>query len=211
MIERIPALLDAATEKVRDVPEWANESKGWAACTFKKKISSAESHLLYWAARTLGPGNYADIGVYRGFSTACFAHGLQDGLHRGTVYAVDLFEERSADPNASDNLRTPETLQRYWERFEPNIQLELCVGDSSSWGWSLDVPFKFVFLDADHSYLGCLRDYEAWERLVVPGGMLAFHDTNFNTVDHVIQEIQPPWHFLRQIYSTKLFIRMATK
>jgi cephalosporin hydroxylase len=34
----------------------------------------------------------------------------------------------------------------------------------------------FLFIDADHSYEGVTRDYERFGKLVVPGGLIAFHD-----------------------------------
>lgn len=45
-----------------------------------------------------------------------------------------------------------------------------------------DQSCDFVFIDADHSYLGCLADIEAWAPKVKPGGWLCGHDyenTNF--------------------------------
>ena len=34
-----------------------------------------------------------------------------------------------------------------------------------------------IFIDADHSYNGVKRDFESWYGSVVPGGIIAFHDT----------------------------------
>lgn len=167
-------------------------------------------HLLYRYPRLLGPGNYADVGVFRGASTVCMAQGLHDGGHRGTVYAVDLFEDPTPlDPHSSDNSDTPRLLQAYFAENYKSVGLEICIGDSGAVAQSLDVPFKFVFIDADHTYEGCKKDYLAWERLIVPGGMLAFHDANYDTVDRVIQEIDPHWELVRQIFTTKLFKRRA--
>lgn len=36
--------------------------------------------------------------------------------------------------------------------------------------------FDFVFIDADHSYQGCMRDLTAWAPCVKPGGYLCGHD-----------------------------------
>lgn len=36
----------------------------------------------------------------------------------------------------------------------------------------------FVFIDADHSYEGCLADIDAWEPKVRKGGMISGHDYN---------------------------------
>jgi len=125
------------------------------------------------------------------------------------IYAVDYF----ADPEMEqddfcDNADTPGRLQQHFDQhFPPEIQLKLCPGESSNIGFSLDVPFKFVFIDACHTFEGCMRDYVAWERLVEPGGALAFHDTNLPGVAQMIRQIDSHWDFSQQIYSTKLFIR----
>ncbi|HBB32225.1 MAG TPA: hypothetical protein DC064_10620 [Cyanobacteria bacterium UBA9273] len=34
----------------------------------------------------------------------------------------------------------------------------------------------FLLIDADHSYDSCLQDWQEWNRFVVPGGIVAFHD-----------------------------------
>lgn len=207
MNERSPAL-DYATEKIRDIPGWKSEHKGWAPLRFKSKMTSGESHLLYRTARQLGPGNYADVGVYRGASTSCLAAGLRDGGHHGTIYAVDLFARFGPDDDIeqwSDNEYTPELLRYYFEEHHSDVHLQICAGDSFDFGVSLNLPFKLVFIDADHSHEGCMRDYVAWERLIEPGGMLAFHDTHLPGVARVVEEIDPWWELVHHIYSTKMF------
>jgi predicted O-methyltransferase YrrM len=41
-----------------------------------------------------------------------------------------------------------------------------------NWNRKID----FLFLDGDHSEEGIQRDWEDWNRFVVPGGIVAFHD-----------------------------------
>lgn len=36
----------------------------------------------------------------------------------------------------------------------------------------------FLFIDGDHEYEGVRRDFELYEPLVAPGGLIAFHDVN---------------------------------
>lgn len=161
-------------------------------------------------ARTLGSGGYADVGAWHGGSTVTIAHGLKDGGHRGTVYSVDFFgndTEGYSDPGA------PDVLQEYFDKnFEKHgIHLNLCVGDSSTWGTMIDEPLKFVFIDADHRYEGCQKDFFAWGRLVVPGGVVAFHDVQFKSVSAVVEEAGPEWIHGRQIFSTRLLVRTVAQ
>lgn len=37
--------------------------------------------------------------------------------------------------------------------------------------------FDFAFIDGDHTYNGIRADWEAWQHLMRPGGVVAFHDT----------------------------------
>ena len=37
-------------------------------------------------------------------------------------------------------------------------------------------PIDFLFIDGDHSYEGCLQDWQDWNQFVAPGGIVAFHD-----------------------------------
>lgn len=39
-----------------------------------------------------------------------------------------------------------------------------------------DKHFDYVFIDADHSYEGCMADIVAWKSKVKPGGWLCGHD-----------------------------------
>jgi predicted O-methyltransferase YrrM len=51
--------------------------------------------------------------------------------------------------------------------------LRATSGQAAS-GWSQDIDF--LFLDADHSYEAVRRDWSAWSRHVVSGGLVALHD-----------------------------------
>lgn len=43
---------------------------------------------------------------------------------------------------------------------------------SKHWNKSID----FLFIDGDHSYEGCHRDWREWSPYVIQGGIVAFHD-----------------------------------
>lgn len=40
-------------------------------------------------------------------------------------------------------------------------------------------PIDILFIDADHSYEGCLADIEAWSKHVIPNGIIMGHDYSF--------------------------------
>lgn len=200
--------VDFTTEKVRDVKDWALQPKPYTKYPERKLTSSAESHLFYHYGRTLGPGRYADVGAYRGASAAAVAHGLQDAGSYGRVYAVDYYEDTRDSRNCCPNGDIPEVLSAYFKANFPRVDLEVCKGHSTEWGLRLDVPFRFVFIDADHTYEGCKADVEAWSRLVEVGGVLAFHDVDFDSVDQVIRELPNCWKLERHVLRTKAFRRV---
>lgn len=56
--------------------------------------------------------------------------------------------------------------------------------------------FDFVFVDADHTYLGVKADIEAWMPKVKKGGVLCGHDANnppFPGVARALNELCPGW------------------
>jgi len=72
-----------------------------------------------------------------------------------------------------------ENVQAYMGRYE--IVRALSVNAASRHG---DRSLDFVYLDADHSYEGVLKDLEAWRPKVRPGGMMCGHDY----LDAVLEE-----------------------
>lgn len=69
-------------------------------------------------------------------------------------------------------------------------QYEIIIGDTAETA-SLD-RFKqvhYVFLDADHSYEGVLRDINAWWPRIVKGGYIGGHDWEFPTVSSAVKSL----------------------
>ena len=52
-----------------------------------------------------------------------------------------------------------------------------------------DESLDFVFIDADHSYMGVMRDVGAWAPKVKKGGMIIGHDIHFETVKTAVIEL----------------------
>ena len=49
-----------------------------------------------------------------------------------------------------------------------------------------DRPVDFLFIDADHSYEAVRRDFELYEPLVRPGGIVALHDVSPDTTSDTV-------------------------
>jgi hypothetical protein len=52
-----------------------------------------------------------------------------------------------------------------------------------------DESLDFVFIDADHSYEGVMRDVQAWAPKVRKGGIVFGHDIHFDTVKRAVIEL----------------------
>jgi len=183
---------------------WHLDEKPWQDYPWKKTKmhTDLECHYLYRVAKQLGSGNYLSLGAYKGLSTACLAYGLRDSGGAGGVYAVDLFTHGE---NARESFDMGMTRVGLW----PFVTV--CTGYTQDWADRFEehgFKFKFILIDADHSYETCKLDWELYNKLLAPRGLVAFHDVNFNTVNRVIEEIdKDQWEQVDHVYRLKTFAR----
>jgi len=197
---RITEKKNLGTEKVRDT-RWAKDEKPYAKINFQTTMTSGESHLLYDAAKRLGPGNYANLGVFTGKSVYCLGHGLKHAEHFGTIYAIDVFHRQETKLQIEAISQVIDEILQY---------VVFCKGFTHDLANRLKhLSFRFVFIDADHYYETAKMDWDLWSSLVDVGGEVAFHDTHLESVDQVVQEIDySKWELIDHIYTTKLFKKL---
>jgi predicted O-methyltransferase YrrM len=161
--------------------KWSKDKKSWSKYPEKTQHASIECAYLYSIPRELGKGNYANLGVFRGGSTACLAFGLKDNNLNGTVYAVDIFQKKSGNCDS--------TTKMHFENCKIDKYLKICKGYTFEWAKILaneGIKFKFIFIDADHYYESCKLDFDLWYPLLELNGIIAFHDVDFLSVDTFI-------------------------
>jgi len=131
---------------------------------------------LWQLVRTI-PGGVVEVGVAEGnFS--------QEMLHWpivfGTLYLVDRWV---CVPTQKGDAANPQewhdkNLARVKEQVvSERTRVIYLRGDSVD--MAMRVPAKslrLVYIDADHSYEGVMRDIRAWHPKLVQGGVMAFHD-----------------------------------
>jgi len=187
--------------RTKDHPVYAKEAKPWGdpPYPYRSKHASIELHYLYRTVLRLGKGNYANLGTFRGSTASAIAHGVKD-VGGGQVYTVDLH-------NVNGAFGVSKLVDVFKDRGLYDY-VSFCKGYTHEWAKKLaHLKFKFIFIDADHHYESCKQDFLLWNPLLEPGGEIAFHDVDINTVDKVINEELDNWEFVDHIFKIKSFRR----
>lgn len=164
-------------EELSQVHRIAKRVDGW--------LTELEGAALYQAAKHgNGDGVIVEIGSFKGRSTIWLAKGsMRAG--REKVYAIDThlgsLEHRPGGEYASH--MPPEGTTEFV--FRKNIK------DSGLEDWVVPVamssdealqlwrdPIRLLFIDAEHAYEAVRADFHGWQRFVVVGGIVAFHDVD---------------------------------
>jgi predicted O-methyltransferase YrrM len=115
-----------------------------------------------------GRRSIVEIGVYHGATTALLARAMAPN---GILYGID--------PHPPGRLGF--SLERAIARREiaragaRRVVLIQARSDQAARGWRQ--PIDFLFIDGDHSWEGLARDWRDWSPHVVPGGVVALHDS----------------------------------
>ncbi len=112
----------------------------------------------------------AEIGVWRGITTAALA-----GLTVRRVYAIDPHKENEF-PGIN------EAFEAFSKRISPfsNVVHLRCSSGQAAKELS-GTPLSLIFVDAIHDYINTWFDFRAWGNLLVPGGIILFHDVDDHT------------------------------
>jgi hypothetical protein len=130
----------------------------------------------------------AEIGVCLGVTTELILKDKDTNIEK--YYAVDNY------PTYIDWNGLPITIERQekikqhaYNRLSPLIGVQLVYTDSTEFANNIkDECLDFIFIDADHSYEGALRDFKQFWPKVKKGGIFAGHDLNIPTVNKAIRE-----------------------
>jgi predicted O-methyltransferase YrrM len=151
-------------------PEAVEQALGEVAGWFGPQ----EGRLLHRLAAEADPaGCIVEIGSWHGRSTIWLAAGAMSGLG-AQVYAID--------PHTGTHLRTERetteaALRANLERAGVASQVEVVVATSEAVARDWSRPISVLWIDGDHEYASARRDLELWERHLLPGAVVALHDT----------------------------------
>lgn len=106
-----------------------------------------------------------EVGCYRGGTTKCLARATNR-----TVAAVDPYIGYGG---------AEAEFAKFQEKTAglPNVVRERMTSGAASRSWR-DGPVSLIFIDAVHDYANTAFDIEARSTRLVPGGVLALHDTD---------------------------------
>jgi len=158
----------------------------------KGHLSRKEAKFLYDTPARLGGGIYVELGTYRGKSTLCTAGGMQESGVDGHIITIDAFDLAPVGRAAKYCRPEYDNVRAEFNARGVGSYITVVKGFTASEAKEYrGDPITFMFIDADHSYLGVKGDFDAWNHLVKPGGEIAFHDTQEDGVSHALDEI--PW------------------
>jgi predicted O-methyltransferase YrrM len=133
-----------------------------------------ELRLFLERVRDLQPRVVVEIGTARGGMLFCFS---QLAARDATLVSIDL----PGAPNCGGQTAIEREVFR---TFGPLTQSFHFIPDDSHLPSSKDKlenilagrTIDLLFIDGDHSYEGCMADFEIYRHMVSPAGLIAFHD-----------------------------------
>lgn len=139
---------------------------------------------MHFAPRTFAGLADEEIALFRHLLTHVGGSGVEIGCMDGFSSAIILDASKlyltSIDPLVPDSMEP--TLIGDRARYEANVapyrdRTTLIRDFSQNVVSNWKQPLSFLFIDGDHSYEATTRDYEQWTPFLVPGGLLAVHDS----------------------------------
>jgi predicted O-methyltransferase YrrM len=122
-------------------------------------------------------GDMVEVGSYCGKSTLAIALTLKALNHPTHLYAVDQFNGTVSAPGGAV-MHTPPT----YDQFNANLRAAgvskrvktlRCRTAEVEW----DRPISLLLVDGLHDAINVANDFHRFARWLVPGGLVAFHDT----------------------------------
>ncbi len=151
-------------------------------------IKREEAMQLIQLARQI-PDNQVivEIGSYRGRSTIALALGSLMG-NKNPVYAVDPHVKGKGIFGAT--FGPEDQAHLYRNLLRTHVSHIVFVVSLPSATVSKFWPSKNVgllWIDGDHTYEAVCADYEGWRQYLLPGSIIAFHDSNSEGIQKLLK------------------------
>jgi tetratricopeptide (TPR) repeat protein/predicted O-methyltransferase YrrM len=133
------------------------------------RIALEEAELLYMlACEGPGQGVIVEIGSFQGFSTIWLASGSRE-RGREKVYAVD---PHCTDLHGNNELIFRGNLKK--TGVDDYVIPIVKTSTEAAKDWSM--PIRLLYIDGAHDYENAKNDFLLWEKHLINGGIVAFHD-----------------------------------
>jgi len=130
-------------------------------------LTVEEAQLLYrLAQRSLAAGVIVEIGSFRGGSAIILAKGVAEG-NGNKVYAIDPLPLLEKKLLIKENLKKAGVADR----------VELIFQKSETVVRNWNKPISLLWIDGSKDYDNPKLDFLAWEKFLIKGGVIAFHDS----------------------------------
>jgi len=158
----------------------------------KVRINNHETPVLQdLASKVPERGLIVEIGAAWGYSASKMAEVAQAGV---LIVTIDPWTLSKNKQQPAREKLFHETIAPYKNRILPIKAFSQDVDREKLFEETLKGKrIDLLFIDGDHSFEGCSRDYELFGDYVKAGGLLIFHDyTYWAGVDKTVNEIVIP-------------------
>lgn len=129
-----------------------------------------------------------ELGSYQGRSTRCLADNTL-----GKIICFDSFTGIPLHPEDQQHTAIRDSFIKELKSYLDVNHVVLVDGSHDNPEAALPSLngelADMVFIDGDHSYVGCNRDIQFWKRYLAPGGILCGHDASWPGVQFAIDEL----------------------
>lgn len=147
-------------------------------------ITPQEAEFFYdQIAKLPKNGSMLEIGTGYGHSVVMFGRAKPDWI----VYTIDTYGEYwEVISGRKIVLNDMLEVHEYFKSWDtPNIVQ--IIGDSTKIKW--EVPLNALFIDGNHDYEFVKSDFDRFSPFVKKGGVILFHDANWDGVRKLLDEI----------------------
>jgi cephalosporin hydroxylase len=149
---------------------------------FYQDIPGNSDDIIPWYSKLLraapAGATIIELGVWYGRSLAYLATEAHNTGADVTLIGIDLFDDAGDITRNASHKYEPSSMAVVRRNLSPVMSsVQLIHGDTADAAkYFQDASVYAVFIDADHSYPGCLRDIQAWKPKVQRGGYVSGHD-----------------------------------
>ena len=150
-------------------------------------LTDDEKFELYRLAGKHADMAAVEIGSYLGASSCLIAAGIRKSRRKSKLFCIDTWHNDSMTEGARETFKEfKQNTQQYRDIIVPLRGLSTEVIPNAGEHFQ---KIDFLFIDGDHSYEACKKDWDLCSPLLREGSVVVFHDTGWaEGVQRVVRE-----------------------